>query len=118
MPEKSNKQNACGCAIPLEHPNCLTAPAPAKPTLACFLMPGLAGFLLWGFIYHSLASFAAWFTHSLLPLPHGSHLGATVEFFPEAIILRKVLKPRLIATFFGVVALGILIVGYLFNFIM
>ena len=30
-------------------------------------------------------------------------------------ILRKVLKPRLIATFFGVVALGILLVGYLFN---
>jgi uncharacterized protein len=37
---------------------------------------------------------------------------------PEAIILRKVLKPRLIATFFGVVAMGILLVGYLFNLIM
>ena len=37
---------------------------------------------------------------------------------PEAIILRKVLKPRLLATFFGVVALGILLVGYLFNFLM
>ena len=37
---------------------------------------------------------------------------------PEAIILRKVLKPRLIATFFGVVALGILLVGYLFNLLM
>ena len=37
---------------------------------------------------------------------------------PEAIILRKVLKPRLIATFFGVVALGILLVGYLFNFLL
>jgi len=34
---------------------------------------------------------------------------------PEALILRKVLKPRLIATFFGTVGLGILIVGYLFN---
>ena len=34
---------------------------------------------------------------------------------PEATILRKVLKPRLIATFFGVVAAGILLVGYLFN---
>jgi uncharacterized membrane protein YraQ (UPF0718 family) len=31
------------------------------------------------------------------------------------IILRKVLKLRLIATFTGVVATGILIVGYLFN---
>ena len=34
---------------------------------------------------------------------------------PDAIILRKVLRPPLIATFFGVVAGGILIVGWLFN---
>jgi len=34
---------------------------------------------------------------------------------PEAIILRKVLKPRLLATFFGVVAVAIVITGYLFN---
>jgi uncharacterized membrane protein YraQ (UPF0718 family) len=34
---------------------------------------------------------------------------------PETIILRKVLRPRLIATFVGVVGFGILIVGYLFN---
>jgi uncharacterized membrane protein YraQ (UPF0718 family) len=34
---------------------------------------------------------------------------------PEMIILRKVLKPRLIATFAGVVAAGILLVGYVFN---
>jgi hypothetical protein len=31
------------------------------------------------------------------------------------IILRKVLKVRLVATFAGVVGFGILIVGYLFN---
>lgn len=37
---------------------------------------------------------------------------------PETIILRKVFKPRLIATFVGVVACGILAVGYLFNVIM
>lgn len=35
---------------------------------------------------------------------------------PEAIILRKVLKPRLIATFIGVVGAGILMVGYIFNY--
>ena len=35
--------------------------------------------------------------------------------FPEMVILRKVLKLRLIATFVGVVAAGILIVGYVFN---
>jgi len=34
---------------------------------------------------------------------------------PEAIILRQVLRPRLIAAFFGIVALGIMLVGFLFN---
>jgi uncharacterized membrane protein YraQ (UPF0718 family) len=59
-------------------------------------------------------------------LGKGAALGTVLAFMmsvialslPEAIILRKVLKPRLIATFFGVVALGILLVGYLFNFLM
>jgi uncharacterized membrane protein YraQ (UPF0718 family) len=34
---------------------------------------------------------------------------------PEMILLRRILKPKLIAAFIGVVATGILIVGYLFN---
>jgi hypothetical protein len=59
-------------------------------------------------------------------LGKGAALGTVLAFMmsvialslPEAIILRKVLKPRLIATFFGVVALGIMLVGYLFNWIM
>jgi len=59
-------------------------------------------------------------------LGKGAALGTVLAFMmsvialslPEAIILRKVLKLRLIATFFGVVALGILLVGYLFNFLM
>jgi uncharacterized membrane protein YraQ (UPF0718 family) len=59
-------------------------------------------------------------------LGKGAALGTVLAFMmsvialslPEAIILRKVLKPRLIATFFGVVALGILLVGYLFNLLM
>jgi uncharacterized membrane protein YraQ (UPF0718 family) len=34
---------------------------------------------------------------------------------PEMILLRRVLKPRLIGAFVGVVATGILLVGYLFN---
>lgn len=34
---------------------------------------------------------------------------------PEMILLRRVLRPKLIAAFIGVVAVGILIVGYLFN---
>jgi uncharacterized membrane protein YraQ (UPF0718 family) len=34
---------------------------------------------------------------------------------PEMIILRRVLKPKLIAVFAGVVGAGILFVGFLFN---
>jgi uncharacterized membrane protein YraQ (UPF0718 family) len=53
----------------------------------------------------------------------GAALGTVLAFMmavialsaPEMIILRKVLKPRLIATFAGVVATGILLVGYVFN---
>ncbi|MCG8552165.1 MAG: hypothetical protein MI799_17320 [Desulfobacterales bacterium] len=37
---------------------------------------------------------------------------------PEMVILRKVLKPRLIAVFISVVACGILLVGYLFNLLL
>ena len=56
----------------------------------------------------------------------GAALGTVLAFMmsvialsaPEMIILRKALKPRLIATFAGVVALGILMVGYLFNAIL
>jgi uncharacterized protein len=38
--------------------------------------------------------------------------------FPEAIILKNVLKTRLLIVFFGTVAAGIIIVGYLFNAIL
>lgn len=34
---------------------------------------------------------------------------------PDFVILRKVLKPCLIATFAGVAAAGIMLVGYVFN---
>lgn len=37
---------------------------------------------------------------------------------PEALILKKVLKWQLLLTFFGVVTLGIIIIGYLFNFLL
>jgi len=58
-------------------------------------------------------------------LGKGAALGTVLAFMmsvialslPEAILLRKVLKPRLIATFFGVVGFGIILVGYLFNFL-
>jgi uncharacterized membrane protein YraQ (UPF0718 family) len=58
-------------------------------------------------------------------LGKGAALGTALAFMmavialslPEMIILRKVLKPQLIAVFVGVVGFGILIVGYLFNFL-
>ncbi len=37
---------------------------------------------------------------------------------PELIILKKVLKMQFILTFIGIIAVGIIIVGYLFNWIM
>lgn len=59
-------------------------------------------------------------------LSKGAALGTVLAFMmsvialslPEMIILRKVLKMRLIATFVGVVATGILIVGYVFNLVL
>jgi len=56
-------------------------------------------------------------------LAKGAALGTVLAFMmsvialsaPEMVILRKVLKPPLIATFAGVVAAGILIVGFVFN---
>jgi len=58
-------------------------------------------------------------------LGKGAALGTVLAFMmsvialslPEMVILRKVLKPKLIAVFIGVVASGILLVGYLFNLI-
>jgi len=58
-------------------------------------------------------------------LAKGASLGTSLTFMmsviglslPETIILRKVLKLPLIAIFIGVVATGIIIVGYLFNFV-
>ncbi len=59
-------------------------------------------------------------------LAKGAALGTVLAFmmsvialsFPEMVILRKVLKVRLIGTFIAVVASGILLVGYLFNWVL
>jgi hypothetical protein len=53
----------------------------------------------------------------------GVPLGTTLAFmmavtalsFPEFVILRRVLKPRLLVVFAGVVSVGIMATGYLFN---
>ncbi|GAB4546778.1 MAG: permease [Anaerolineales bacterium] len=59
-------------------------------------------------------------------LAKGASLGTALAFMmsvvglslPEAIILRRVLKPQLIAIFIGVIGVAIIITGYLFNLIM
>jgi uncharacterized membrane protein YraQ (UPF0718 family) len=59
-------------------------------------------------------------------LGKGAALGTVLAFMmsvialslPEMVILRKVLTVRLIAVFIGVVGAGILVVGYLFNFVL
>ncbi len=56
----------------------------------------------------------------------GASLGTVLAFMmsvvglslPETIILRRVLKPQLIAIFVGTVALAIIITGYLFNLVL
>lgn len=56
----------------------------------------------------------------------GMLLGTALSFMmavvalslPEAMILKRVLSVKLISIFFGVVGVGILIVGYLFNFLL
>ncbi len=59
-------------------------------------------------------------------LEKGATLGTVLAFMmsvvalslPEMVILRRVLKPRLIALYVGVVTLGIILIGYLFNIIL
>jgi len=55
-------------------------------------------------------------------LPMGTALAFMMSIVaistPELIILRKVIKPKLIAIFAGVVAVSIIIIGYLFNMIL
>jgi uncharacterized protein len=67
----------------------------------------------------------------ILPLVEALHakgmaMGTVLAFMmsvvalslPELILLRRVLKPQLLATFVGVVAAGILVTGYVFNAIL
>jgi hypothetical protein len=59
-------------------------------------------------------------------LEKGAAVGTVLAFMmaviglslPETIILRRVLKLPLIAVFVGVVGIGIIITGYLFNLVM
>jgi len=59
-------------------------------------------------------------------LEKGASLGTALAFMmsviglslPEAIILRRVLKPPLLITFFSVIAVAIMLTGFLFNWIL
>jgi uncharacterized protein len=59
-------------------------------------------------------------------LSKGAALGTVLAFMmsvialslPEMVILRKVLKPKLIGTFIGILATGIVLVGYIFNMVL
>jgi uncharacterized membrane protein YraQ (UPF0718 family) len=45
-------------------------------------------------------------------------MSVTALSLPEMIILSKVMKPKLLATFVGIVAISIMFIGYLFNAIL
>ena len=45
-------------------------------------------------------------------------MSVTALSLPEALLLRKVMKPKLLAAFFGTVSLGIIIVGITFNLVL
>lgn len=45
-------------------------------------------------------------------------MSVTALSLPEALLLRKVMKPKLLAAFFGTVALGIIFVGITFNIVL
>ena len=83
--------------------------------------------LLVVFVALPLYSNAAGMAPVLLSLVEkGAALGTALAFMmavvgvslPETILLRRVLRPRLIAVFIGIVTLGIIITGYLFNMVM
>jgi uncharacterized protein len=70
-------------------------------------------------------------TAGIIPLVHaltekGVSIGTTLAFMmsvtalslPEFMILKKIMKPKLILIFAGVVGLGIIFTGYLFNFLL
>ena len=42
-------------------------------------------------------------------------MGVTALSLPSMVMLRKAVKPRLLAVFFGVVVVGIMLIGFFFN---
>ncbi len=96
------------------------------------LMAGIMGKSAWWAVPVSVIIGVPLYSNAagIIPIVHallekGASLGTALAFMmsviglslPETIILRKVLKLPLIFIFVGVVAVGIIIVGYLFNII-
>jgi len=42
-------------------------------------------------------------------------MGVTALSLPSMIMLKKVVKPKLLGIFVGIVTIGIIIIGYVFN---
>jgi len=97
------------------------------------MMAGLMGRDAWWAVPVSVVMGIPMYTNAAGIIPvvealigKGAALGTTLAFMmsvialslPEILILRKVLKLPLIATFVGVVGSGILMVGYLFNIVL
>ena len=75
----SKLKPACRCSSELGEQGILSTAH--KPKLSGYILPGVVVLAVWWLIYHNLATFAGWFTYSVLSLPRGSHLGSAVEFF-------------------------------------
>jgi len=44
-------------------------------------------------------------------------MAVTALSLPSVIMLRKAVKPKLLGTFVGIVTIGIIIIGYVFNWL-
>lgn len=96
-------------------------------------MAGLMGKQAWWSVPLSVLVGIPMYTNAagVVPIIHaligkGAAIGSALAFMmsvialslPEMLILKKVLRPQLIAVFVGVVGCGILLVGYLFNMVL
>jgi uncharacterized membrane protein YraQ (UPF0718 family) len=88
---KTKLETIIGRSAVVDQPTTSAPTTTRKPGWRAYLLRGIAGLAIWWLVYHSLATFAAWFTYSLLPLARGSPLGAAVEFFvyesPKVLLL-------------------------------
>lgn len=109
-----------------------TAAPPTSPRSASLRrwVPVAVSAVVWWFLYSRNRPFWDWAVFDVAGLDADTRVGESVHFFFYDVtkialllsgvifvvtLLRSLLRPRLIATFVGVVATGILLTGYLFN---